>query len=272
MLSLWHIALLGIVQGLAELLPVSSSAHVIVAEKWLGLDPTAPEMTFLLVMLHTGTMISVLIYFWKRWVPLLSFWKELLLATFFTFALGLVLKEALEKVFVNFTQGRIENLFGQLPLIAVALTAAGAIILWGSRKDTQIPNKKDAKIQDAIWIGLVQGLCIPFRGFSRSGATISTGLIRGLQRSFSEEFSFALAVILTPAAIVHQLHRLVQSQAQFSLHMLKPGLLGMVCSFLAGLVALKWLSSWLEKGSWKRFGFYCFGFALVVLLTYFIRK
>src|SRR6202047_1569818 len=66
-MSIFHVILLAIVQGLAELLPVSSSAHVVVAEKLLGLDPTTPQMTLLLVMLHTGTMFAVIVYFWNQW-------------------------------------------------------------------------------------------------------------------------------------------------------------------------------------------------------------
>src|SRR5580692_10850065 len=66
-MTLLHVVILAIVQGLAELLPVSSSAHVVVSEKLMGLDPTSPEMTLLLVMLHTGTMFAVICYFWKQW-------------------------------------------------------------------------------------------------------------------------------------------------------------------------------------------------------------
>ncbi len=66
-MSFLHVIILAIVQGLAELLPVSSSAHVVVAEKLMGMDPSSPEMTLLLVMLHTGTMFAVIVYFWKRW-------------------------------------------------------------------------------------------------------------------------------------------------------------------------------------------------------------
>ena len=66
-MSLLQVILLAIIQGLAELLPVSSSAHVVVAEKLMGLDPSAPTMTLLLVMLHTGTMFAVIVYFWKQW-------------------------------------------------------------------------------------------------------------------------------------------------------------------------------------------------------------
>ena len=66
-MSLLHVIILAIIQGLAELLPVSSSAHVVVAEKLMGMDPTAPAMTLLLVMLHTGTMFAVIAYFWNQW-------------------------------------------------------------------------------------------------------------------------------------------------------------------------------------------------------------
>src|SRR5579863_6098468 len=66
-MSIWRVVILAVLQGFAELLPVSSSAHVVVAEKLMGLDPSAPEMTLLLVMLHTGTMFAVIVYFWTKW-------------------------------------------------------------------------------------------------------------------------------------------------------------------------------------------------------------
>ena len=66
-MSLWHVVILAIIQGLTELLPVSSSAHVVVAEKLLGLNPSSPPMTLLLLMLHTGTMFAVIVYFWSQW-------------------------------------------------------------------------------------------------------------------------------------------------------------------------------------------------------------
>src|SRR6516165_8365802 len=110
-MTLPKIALLAVIQGAAELLPVSSSAHVIVAERVMGLDPAAPEMTFLLVMLHTGTMFAVLVYFWPRWKPLLflppatagdasrfQFVKMVVLATVCTGVIGLGLKLFLEQV------------------------------------------------------------------------------------------------------------------------------------------------------------------------------
>jgi undecaprenyl-diphosphatase len=98
---------------------------------------------------------------------------------------------------------------------------------------------KDITTAGAAWIGIVQGLCLPFRGFSRSGATISTGLILGIEKRRVEEFSFALAVVLTPVIIAKELLRLVKVQPETShfLTLLQPGLVGMLFSFLSGPVA-----------------------------------
>lgn len=125
-------------------------------------------------------------------------------------------------------------------------------------------------VLQSLSIGIVQGLCLPFRGFSRSGATISTALSMGVARKTAEEFSFALAVVLTPAVIVKEALRVYHPAmgtppaAAFSSIML-PSLLGMVFSFIAGLVALRWLAGWLEHGKWHLFGAYCIFAACVVL-------
>lgn len=124
----------------------------------------------------------------------------------------------------------------------------------------------------AGWMGAVQGLCLPFRGFSRSGATISTGLLTGANRQRAERFSFALAVILTPPVIAREALRLVKAShaaaAAGTTLDLQSGiaisLIGMVLSFFAGLAALRWLSSWLEHGRWYLFGIYCLVFSAVV--------
>src|ERR1700754_2691921 len=104
-MSFLKVVLLAIVQGLAELLPVSSSAHVVVAEKLMGIDPSAPESTFLLVMLHTGTMFAMIVYFWRQWrrafFPSVDAFKHsaflLILATGFTGVIGEALILLIEK-------------------------------------------------------------------------------------------------------------------------------------------------------------------------------
>jgi undecaprenyl-diphosphatase len=269
-----HVLLLAIVQGAAELLPVSSSAHVIVAEKLLGLDPSAPELTFLLVMLHAGTMLAVIQYFWPRWKGAFvaapsrrSYAWNLVLATALTGVLGLGLKVLIEKVVLGANpDAEVEQLFKNLPLIAGALAAAGVVILVAGGlegKGAPLTGKS------ASAIGLVQGLCLPFRGFSRSGATISTGLALGLSRGAAEEFSFALAVLLTPPVVLLELRRLVKQHAHFGPELLLPGLVGMALAFVAGAIALRLLSRALETGRFHLFGYYCFAFAAVVLACHY---
>src|ERR1700752_4318643 len=121
-----QILILGLVQGAAELLPVSSSAHVIIAEKLLGLDPSSPEMTFVLVMLHTGTMFAVIVYFWNAWrehyfssaAAFRTVATNVVVATSITAIVGLALQVLIEKVFLKGSaKAEVEALFSQLPLI-----------------------------------------------------------------------------------------------------------------------------------------------------------
>jgi undecaprenyl-diphosphatase len=285
-MTLLHIALLGLVQGLAELLPVSSSAHVIVASRLMGLNPAAPEMTFLIVMLHTGTMFAVIAYFWKRWRALMmepatraAFFKQIVIATAATGVIGLGLKFVIEKIIfekmLGHAHGEVEQLFKNLPMVAGALFAVGILILIAGRREKEVEKAAPLgtlgglDLRKALRIGIVQGLCLPFRGFSRSGATISAGLLMGMRRAVAEDFSFALAVVVTPPVILLQVRRLYRATQltagesdafHFAGH-LAPGFIGMLFSFGAGLLALRWLSAWLEKGRWSYFGWYCLVFS-----------
>ena len=291
-MNLICILILAIVQGLAELLPVSSSAHVIVAEKLMGKDPSSPEMTLLLVMLHTGTMFAVIVYFARAWKVSIfgsrEFFKQqairLLVATALTGVVGYPLIKGIEKgleksgYLVRDSSGKlpkaeIEMLFGNLGLVAGALASAGVLILVAGLAEKALARDRPVGIAEAAWIGAVQGLCLPFRGFSRSGSTISAGLLLGVLKTRVEEFSFALAVIITPAAIGREVLRLIDAHKsatgfKLTLDLLAPSLLGMVFAFLAGLLALKWLSRWLENGRWYFFGIYCLAAAGVIFGLY----
>jgi undecaprenyl-diphosphatase len=322
-----QIIILAIVQGLAELLPVSSSAHVIVAEKLLGLDPSNPAMTLLLAMLHTGTMFAVILYFWRAWKRTFfaSFeqfkWYtfRLAVATALTAIVGWPLIKGIEKAAQNAGYAKsavekdlsrkdagpqldtkagpssvrakagvaalspkdegtrevdVEELFGNLALVGGALAAAGVLILIAGLLERRAGGTRPIEALEAAWIGFAQGLCLPFRGFSRSGATISVGLLLGGVRARVEEFSFALAVIITPAAIIREALRAVKKHHEAGgsgvpLTLFTPSLVGMVLAFLAGLWALKWLSRWLEAGRWYLFGIYCLLAASAVFFLHF---
>jgi undecaprenyl-diphosphatase len=290
-MPIYQVIVLAIVQGLAELLPVSSSAHVVVAEKLMGLDPSTPQMTLLLVMLHTGTMFAVIAYFWKQWLQTYfasadafkRFAVRLVWATALTGVVGEALIKLVEHtMFKGAPKAEIEDLFGRLDLVAPALACAGILILIAGlreKKAGSAAKEAAASLAGSItrrpggsvtmgqagWMGFVQGLALPFRGFSRSGATISAGMLAGAAKDRAERFSFALAVVITPAAIGREALRLMHATrdaaaagAPNDLHgTVVVSLLGALFSFLAGLVALKWLSNWLENGRWYLFGIYC---------------
>lgn len=294
-MSVIQVVVLAIVQGLAELLPVSSSAHVVVAEKLMGLDPSAPALTLLLVLLHTGTMFAVIVYFWRQWRltyfssrdAFVRFAFRVVLATALTGVIALALARVVVRVvFPGAEHADVEELFSHLELIAPALFAVGVLIVAASgaerragrsSPDKSTPDKsaqrRDISLGQSALIGAVQGLAMPFRGFSRSGATISTGMLAGIEKTAAEAFSFALAVILTPPVVAREALRLHKQGAA-----LPPGelhsavwlsLLGGLLAFGAGLVALKWLSTWLERGRWVYFGLYCMVAALVVAALHF---
>jgi undecaprenyl-diphosphatase len=286
------VMVLAIVQGLAELLPVSSSAHVVVAEKLMGLDPSSPQMTLLLVMLHTGTMFAVIVYFWKQWKrtyfanadAFKRFLIRVIWATLLTGIIGVVIKTAIEKtMFHGAPKAEIEELFGRLDLIAPALLAAGVLIIIAGIREKKGPAPQQVygnsvTMRQAGWMGAIQGLCLPFRGFSRSGATISTGMLANASKDRAERFSFALAVVLTPPVVLREAMRLVKAShaaAATGTHIdlqssVATSLIGMVLAFFAGLVALRWLSSWLEEGRWYLFGIYCVVASGVVIYLYHI--
>ena len=274
-MNLLHVLVLGIVQGIAELLPVSSSAHVILAERAMGLDPSSPSMTFLLVMLHTGTMFAVIGYFWNTWrtryfssrAAFMANAKLVAIATLMTALVGGLLLVLIERVVLRGSaHAEVEQLFGNPIVMAAGLAAAGVlIVVSGLRRHRGSATPLGAR--QAAWVGAVQGLCLPFRGFSRSGSTISTALFAGVERLEAEEFSFALAVVLTPPVIAREAWRLVKSRPEVGdlSAALVPSLFGMACSFVAGWIALKWLAAWLERGHWHWFGFYCLAASIVVL-------
>ena len=285
-MSFLKVIVLAIVQGLVELLPVSSSAHVVVAEKLMGLDPSSPPMTLLLVMLHTGTMFAVIAYFWPDWRR--SYFQStaaftriavlIVVATLLTAVIGAGTIKVIETtVFRDVPHAQIEDLFSHLELIAPALAAVGILIVVAGilarhRPGQETTAANDLDVKRAAVIGAVQGLCLPFRGFSRSGATISAGMLLGVAKARAEVFSFALAVVLTPPVVAREVLRLAHAAHEPGAASLASvalvAVLGAVVAFVAGLLALKWLSRWLETGRWYLFGIYCLAAAVAVALLH----
>jgi undecaprenyl-diphosphatase len=225
-------------------------------------------------------MFAVIAYFWKQWrrtffsgmEEFKSFAWRAIVATFVTAVVGEILVKIIEHtIFKGVPHAQVEDLFSRLDIIAPALFAAGLLILIaGLRQSPNSASRLASEITttEATVIGGVQGLCLPFRGFSRSGSTISAAMLIGVPKARAEAFSFALAVILTPPVVVREVLRLRHvAQGSFGQAAL-PSLLGALFSFFAGLLALRWLSSWLERGCWYYFGIYCLCASVVVFLLH----
>lgn len=280
-MSVIQVLALAIIQGFAELLPVSSSAHVVVAEKLMGLDPSAPTLTLLLVLLHTGTMFAVIAYFWKDWrrnyfassATFVRFGVLVVIATALTGVVAELVAWILERAILGSSHhAEVEQLFSHLELIAPALFAVGVLIVASYVLERRIEKSRELSVRQSVVIGLVQGLSLPFRGFSRSGATISVAMLAGVEKAAAEAFSFALAVVLTPPVVIREVLRLrTQGTALTSAEIHSAvglDVLGGVLAFGAGLLALKWISAWLERGRWYYFGIYCMAAAIAVEWLY----
>jgi undecaprenyl-diphosphatase len=233
-------------------------------------------------MLHTGTMFAVIVYFWREWRntyfqsarAFKAFAVHVIVATAITGIVGGAIIQIIEKtVLRTVPHAEIEDLFSRLEFIAPALAAAGVLILvagiFVNRRSVRTRSgTPDLTTKRAGIIGLIQGFCLPFRGFSRSGATISTGMLLGVTKSRAETFSFALAVVLTPPIIFREVMRLVRSEHVNGSSDLASvaflSVLGALVAFVTGLLALKWLSRWLESGRWYLFGIYCLVAAIAV--------
>jgi len=286
-MPIYQAIILAIVQGVTELLPVSSSAHVIVAAKLFHQDMSTPANALLLVMLHTGTMLAVIVYFWRQWKT--TFFSSgqaftrfaclVFVGCLLTGAVGYPINLGVVHILGGGTRkAEIEELFNKLNWIAPALAAAGLLIIYAGLHEARQPEASaDAKRKELTWaqallMGAVQGLAIPFRGFSRSGSTISTGLLAGGDRLPVESFSFAMAVAITPLAIAREAFRLHHAWLHASDEYLGSALIisffGLIFACTAGLFALAWLSRWLEQGRWYFFGIYCLLAAAGVELLY----
>ncbi len=256
---------LGIVQGLTEFLPVSSSGHLVIFEQWLGLKE--PEV-LLDTSLHLGTLLAVCIYFRNDLVKmsseLWSFIKSgagnyenagpnarlammVILGTLPTAIIGLVFKDP------------IENAFGSLFTVGIMLLITGMIV--GITR--LIPKSRNTAIcvspLIALAVGTAQGLAI-MPGISRSGATIVCALLLGLNRELAGRFSFLLAIPAIVGAVILQLDADAIDRIG-----LVPLVLGLISSGVVGFLALKLLMVIVKKGHFYYFAPYCWGVGAVTL-------
>ncbi|MBU1931168.1 undecaprenyl-diphosphate phosphatase [Patescibacteria group bacterium] len=238
--------LLGVVQGLTEFLPISSSGHLVIGQKLLGLDQ--PPVLFD-ILVHCGTLAAIVIFFNKRLIKFFSLWVNLKLILIASVPVGLV--------------GLILNpytdyLFNSLNLVAVGLLITGLLLFLTKR--LTLLSKNELGFKSALGIGVFQALAI-LPGVSRSGATISAALLQGIDQEAAFNFSFFLAVPAILAALLLQILQLNQPAIE-----LVPGLIGFITAAIFGYFSLKLLQQVLQKARLHYFAYYCFALGFLILL------
>lgn len=239
--------LLGIVQGLTEFLPVSSSGHLVILQKILGLRAHEVAIS---VVLHLGTLLAIIIFFWKDILNLLRDFKRLFLVAvvvIITGAIGILGKDFFEGV------------FSSPKLVGLAWIFTGLLLI-STRRITQF-NRDKLTVKDALILGLAQGLAI-FPGISRSGITISTLFFRRINRSLAFTFSFLVSIPIILGATILETKKIELIPKS---DMLNLGI-GFIFSFLTGLAALSFLKIVIDGAKFYYFGYYCLFLAAVTLL------
>lgn len=256
-LDFWQIMLLAGIQGATEFLPVSSSGHLVIAEALMAAEnPQALEAGDINIGLHVGTLVSVLVYYWKRIWQLLFEDRRLI---------GLLAAGTVPAVIVGLP---IELFFDELlgsPVIAgIFLPITGLVLLWGTRHGRGSLACQRMTYRQALIVGLAQAAAI-MPGLSRSGTTIAAGLGQGLEPKSAATFSFLLAIPTIAGAAVLSGIKLTLGGGDLSV---RPSWLAMgaVVSFVVGLAAINVLVRWLEKGRLFLFAYWCIPVGIGVLI------
>jgi len=282
-LTVWKAAILGLIQGLGEFLPISSSGHLKLAEYFLGL-PNCDEMFAFDVLLHAATLVALLVYFhedlanmaraWWLSVKLLrqpngaarvaqqpeAKWAWLVLLSMVPtgiLALGL--------------HGSIEPFFENTKLVCLMLLCAGTFNWYSDRmlrrRGTAGRSIEDMGWRDALACGTVQGLAAVFHGMSRSGSTMAVGLRCGLKGEAAPRFSFLMSVPAVACAVLVQIPNLIRPQGD------GPGLLAMLvgCAVagVSGYWAVRTVFQTIRRGRFVGFAWYCWavgGLSLLIML------
>lgn len=267
-MTLFHAVLLGVVQGLGEFLPISSSAHLVILP-WL-LNFPDPGLTFD-VALHLGTLIALLAYFYKDWFHLtLAFFRSLtkkpanwefqerliwflIVATIPGAAAGYLLENYAETVF-------------RAPVLVAAMMAIMGIVL--GVVDNFAPKTKNLEkvtFLDSLWVGISQALAI-IPGTSRSGVTITAGMLRKMDRPTAARFSFLIATPIVAGAALLKLKNLFHGNADTNT------IVGIAVSAVVGYLSIKYMLYFLQRYSYRVYVLYRLGFAAMVFAVWLARR
>lgn len=267
-MSIFEAILWGVLQGATEFLPVSSSGHLVLVP-WL-LGRTVPGVTYD-VMAHAGTLAAALVFFWRDiWGLLVGLWQSVRTRRLMPqgrLALLIVLSAVPAGLAGALLNDIVEAAFSKPAIVAVFMLVTGALLTLGERLGRRERGLVKLTLRDAITIGLAQCISL-LPGVSRSGTTISTGLLRGLDRESATRFSFLMALPVIAGAAGYQMLTLPVGELETGVGLL---FFGFVSAALTGYVALKWLLRLVRRHSLMPFAYYVWALGLLCLIVAAVR-
>ena len=264
--------ILGVLQGLTEFLPISSSGHLVILPFFLKWDLPGKEMFIFNVLVQIGTLVAVIFYFRKDLLNIIKdFFSQLLAGTPFDThdsQMGWLLIVATIPAGLAgiFLQDIIEDAFSSPFLAGVMLLVTAIIMALAERFSTKIGDTQDITFLDAVIMGIMQSLAL-FPGISRSGSTISGGLLRNLKREAAGKFSFLMSIPIMLAAgglSTYQMVTEVSNLAEF----LPLMAIGFLTAMIVGYLAIRWLLKFLVNHSLVYFSIYCALLGVVTIVIW----
>lgn len=254
-MTIFQAIILGLVQGLTEFFPISSSAHLVLVPFFLKWN--YPSLLFD-VSLHFGTLIAIIIVFWKELIQILKNKKWIVLL-----AIGTIPAAISGTLWYD----AIENLFKKPEAAAGFLIITGILLIWGQRTKTKDKNFQDLTIAEVFIIGLAQA-CALVPGLSRSGLTIVAGLRQGLKSVEAVKFSFLLATPIILGAVIKELPQLVSVTTKSDYLAV---IIGTLVAVISGYLAIKFLLQFVKDKKLNIFAYYCWLLAIFTLIMYRLR-
>ena len=271
--------LMGIIQGVAEFLPISSSGHLALFQHFFNMENVEEKYMFFTVLLHFGTLISVFVVYWRDVVEMI---REFFLGIA---ALAgkdtgtpppparrmvmLIIIGTLPLFVMVFLQDAVNTLFSSSIMVSIALLVTGCILYFSDRMANGHKTAKNATVADALIVGCGQALAV-IPGLSRSGTTISVGMMRGFDRSFAVRFSFLLSMPAIVGANILELKDAVESG--FNMAELPMYVVGVVVAAVVGYICIRLLKMIADKGKFGWFAYYCWAVGLIVLALTLVLK
>lgn len=273
-MSLLEAIILGIIQGLTEFLPVSSSGHLVLVPFLLGWNLPEEQVFVFDVLVQLGTLLAVIVYFWKDLLSIITaFVRALLRGQPFGEPMArmgwyLILATIPAGLFGLLVKDQVEAAFSSPVMTAVFLFITAALLLFSERLGKRTRPLEQINWKDALWIGAAQALSI-FPGISRSGSTIAGGMARNLERPAAARFAFLMAVpVMLAAGLMAGLDLAEVPHLSDFLPIIAAGF---ITSAIVGYLAIRWLLSYLMRHSLNIFAYYCIAIASLSLIVYALR-